>query len=474
MTGWSLTHIECQNFSARRITLTFLGLATFVVLVGGYGNFAFSQGEQLGLAPTSNETIPGSPDSSQAPLGFVTEGTVNTLITLPNGKWLATGNWSLILNNGNVTSFETKMTWYNSTGTNAHTHELTNFRKSLADIQGSPVSATAKQIIIKGVSDVGANGRVSWTEIPTTITINDRKIISIAIDDTKTNRHFGGQPLLGIVDSFVPCSDLPGPNMELLPSCTASTVGDEIFGQSNESLGLPPEGFTPPQGVPLGEFPQQPFPDQGSSGGDQAFPDQGSSGGDQAFPDQGSSGGDQPFPDQPFPDQGFSGADFPPENNQSQGESPSENNQSANDMNPECDDLTIENVTASGFESDPSDYHPPADAIDGESSTWWSNNGNDPWLQIDLGESQNICGVTVQWNKGDSREYSFAIEVSANGNDYQKVFEGKNNEGSSEPETHVFAEEVNGQFIRLTTTDTSSGDGWVSIQELGVLGTPLQ
>jgi len=445
MNGWSRTHIECRNIPAGRITSTFLGLATFVVLLGGYGNFAFSQGEQLGSAPISNETIPSSPDSSQAPLGFVSKGTINTLITVPNGKWLATGNWSLILNNGNVTSFETKMTWYNSTGTNAHTHELTNFRESLADIQGSPVSATAKQIIIKGVSDVGANGRVSWTEIPTTITINDRKIISIAIDDTKTNRHFGGQPLLGIVDSFVPCSDLPGSNMELLPSCTVSTVGDEVFGQSNESLGLPPEGFTPPQGVPLGEFPQQPFPDQGSSGGDQ-----------------------------PFPDQGFSGADFPPENNQSQGESPSENNQSANNMNPECDDLTIENVTASGFESDPSDYHPPADAIDGDSSTWWSNNGNDPWLEIDLGEVQNICGVTVQWNKGDTREYSFAIEVSGNGNDYQKVFEGKNNEGSSEPETHAFEEEVNGQFIRLTTTDTSSGDGWVSIQELGVLGMLLQ
>jgi len=91
-----------------------------------------------------------------------------------------------------------------------------------------------------------------------------------------------------------------------------------------------------------------------------------------------------------------------------------------------------------------------------------------------LGESQNICGVTVQWNKGDSREYAFAIEVSEDGNDYQKVFEGKNNEGSSDPETHVFEQEVNGQFIRLTTTDTSSRDGWVSIQELGILGTPLQ
>jgi hypothetical protein len=80
----------------------------------------------------------------------------------------------------------------------------------------------------------------------------------------------------------------------------------------------------------------------------------------------------------------------------------------------------------------------------------------------------------VQWNKGDSRDYTFNIEVSEDGNNYEKVFEGNNDKGSTEAETYAFEEEINGQFIRLTTTDTSSGDGWVSIQELGVLGMPLQ
>lgn len=67
--------------------------------------------------PTSNESV-GASDSR----GFVANGKINTVIDVPNGKWLASGNWSIIVNNGNVISFETKMTWYNSTGTNAHTH----------------------------------------------------------------------------------------------------------------------------------------------------------------------------------------------------------------------------------------------------------------------------------------------------------------------------------------------------------------
>ena len=132
------------------------------------------------------------------------------------------------------------MTWYNSSGTNAHTHELTNFRAAAGDIQTIPMSGTANQIIIKGVTDVGSNNRVSWFEVPTTITINDRRILSISLDDNKTNHHFGGQPLLGIVDSFVPCSDLPGPNMEFLPPCSVSPVGEQGFALTNDSSAFAP------------------------------------------------------------------------------------------------------------------------------------------------------------------------------------------------------------------------------------------
>jgi hypothetical protein len=147
---------------------------------------------------------------------------------------------------------------------------------------------------------------------------------------------------------------------------------------------------------------------------------------------------------------------------------------SGEEINPECVDLHIENITASGFESDPSDYHPPSDAIDGDSSTWWSDNGNNPSVVIELGQAQTICGISVEWNKGDERKYSFEIEVSEDGNDYEKVFEGANKKGSSEQEIYPFERETNGQFIKLTITDTSSQDGWVSIKEINLLGLPLR
>ena len=422
-----------QNLTTIKITLSLIGLATSLIFLQNYNDFAFSQiGNETGLVPNGDNLItPGSPTSNQslggpqAPSGFVTNGKINTVINVPNGKWLATGNWSIILNNGNVTTFETKMTWYNSSGTNAHTHELTNFRATAGDIQTLPMSGPANQIIIKGVTDVGSNSRVSWLEVPTIITINDRKILSITLDDNKTTHHFGGQPLLGIVDSFVPCSDLPGPNMEILPSCSVSPVGEQGFALTNDSLTNDSSAFTPSE-------------DSLTYGG--------------TLP----GGGIPPGDEQTF------GGGIPPGDEQTGG----------GEMNPQCTVLKIENITANGFETDPSDYHPPSDAIDGSSSTWWSYNGKNPWAEISLNEPQSICGVSVQWNKGDERKYSFEIEVSEDGNNYEKVFEGSNKKGSTGQEIYPFEEGINGKFVKLTITSTSSKDGWASIQEIGALGLP--
>jgi hypothetical protein len=228
-------------------------------------DFAFSQTDsEGGLVPGSNDiTSPTSPISnqslevSQELPGFVASGIINSVIDVPKGKWLAAGNWSMIVNNGNVTLFDTKMTWYNSSGTNAHTHDLTNFKAVSDKNQTLPVNITSKQTILQGVTDVSSNGKVSWYEVPTTVTINDKKIISISVDDAKTNHHFGGQPLLGIVDSYVPCSDQPGPNMQLQPPCSINPLEDISIS----------EGLLPYQDPLSGQFPQEGFPDQGVSGG---------------------------------------------------------------------------------------------------------------------------------------------------------------------------------------------------------------
>ena len=174
------------------------------------------------------------PTNQSPQIGLISKGTINSLITTPATKWIASGNWSMNVNNGNVTFFETNMTWNNINGTNAHSHEFQNFRVS------SPISVNQsdKNISLKGLMDVGTNHRIVWKNIPSTIDINGKKTISISVDDNMTNNHFASQPILGVVSSFLLCSDIPGPNMEVLAPCSpsASPVSTTPSLASNESF----------------------------------------------------------------------------------------------------------------------------------------------------------------------------------------------------------------------------------------------
>ena len=139
--------------------------------------------------------------------------------------------------------------------------------------------------------------------------------------------------------------------------------------------------------------------------------------------------------------------------------------------NAECNELNIRDITASGFETDPSDYHPPLDAIDKDSSTWWANKDKNSWILIDLGTVNTFCELSVEWNKGETRKYTFSIGVSENGIDFEQVFHGANKLGSSSLEVYPI-EDTRGEYIKIQITGTSSKQGWVSIKEIKVTGGP--
>jgi hypothetical protein len=156
---------------------------------------------------------------SVAPLTQTTaNGTIDSLIFAPGTRWIATGNWSMVVRNGNVNSFNANMTWYNNNGTGTHTHEILNFKSNPIDVTVKP----GENVLVKGLTDVGTNHRISWTNVHGIIDIKGGKTISISLDDKETNKHFAGQAIYGVVKSFTQCSDQPGQNMEVLPPCSTS------------------------------------------------------------------------------------------------------------------------------------------------------------------------------------------------------------------------------------------------------------
>ncbi|HET7147169.1 MAG TPA: hypothetical protein VFI73_01605 [Candidatus Nitrosopolaris sp.] len=137
--------------------------------------------------------------------GTMSKGTINSVIKTPTAEWIASGNWTLKQNDGNTTDFKTDMTWFNNNGKTSHTHQFQNFRSTATNTTGGNVTAIVQpgsNVILNGLMDVGTNQHIVWKNVPTTISIHGGKTITISVADNATNRHFAGQPIFGLVNSF--------------------------------------------------------------------------------------------------------------------------------------------------------------------------------------------------------------------------------------------------------------------------------
>jgi hypothetical protein len=188
--------------------------------------------------------------------GFIANGKMNSTLFTINGNWEATGDWSMNVADGELTNFTTTMAWYN--GTAGHTHEFLNFEAAGEDDDdeaageddddeaageddddeaageddddeaagddddgggaGVDISAEDQTISVAGTMDVGTNGAVVWEDVPSEITIERGKIITVSVDNEATEQHFSGQSVYGNLTSLGICSTAsPGPGMQVSP-----------------------------------------------------------------------------------------------------------------------------------------------------------------------------------------------------------------------------------------------------------------
>jgi hypothetical protein len=173
-------------------------------------------GPEPDVGPASDRQALQAPSSTS---GLKAGGKIDSLISInATNKWIATGDWNLLINAGSPSSLVAEMSWQNIKGTLSHTHGFDNFKPSVNGIVLRP----DKSVALNGSMNVLTNGHTTWRNVPTSINIEKGKTITIFVDDTRINHHFGGQPIYGIVSSFEPCSNVPGHNMQVLPSCTSS------------------------------------------------------------------------------------------------------------------------------------------------------------------------------------------------------------------------------------------------------------
>jgi beta-glucosidase len=105
---------------------------------------------------------------------------------------------------------------------------------------------------------------------------------------------------------------------------------------------------------------------------------------------------------------------------------------------------------------------PAAAAVDGNTGTRWSSAFSDPqWLEVDLGSSQSICQVGLDWETAYAT--SFQIQVSPDGATWTPVYSTSTGTGG----TQALNVSGTGRYIRMYGTARATGYGY-SLWEFGV------
>jgi hypothetical protein len=105
---------------------------------------------------------------------------------------------------------------------------------------------------------------------------------------------------------------------------------------------------------------------------------------------------------------------------------------------------------------------PASAAVDGNSGTRWSSAFSDPqWLQVDLGSSQQVCRVGLNWETAYAR--SFQVQVSDNASTWTTIYSTTTSTGGNQSLDVVGT----GRYLRVTGTARATQWGY-SLWELSV------
>jgi len=118
-------------------------------------------------------------------------------------------------------------------------------------------------------------------------------------------------------------------------------------------------------------------------------------------------------------------------------------------------------TTASSLENS---SFPAANATDGNTGTRWSSAFSDPqWLEVDLGSTQSICGLTLVWEAAYAT--AFQIQTSTDNATWTSIFSTTTGTGG----TQNLTVSGSGRYIRMLGTTRATQFGY-SLWEFQVFG----
>jgi hypothetical protein len=144
-------------------------------------------------------------------------------------------------------------------------------------------------------------------------------------------------------------------------------------------------------------------------------------------------------------------------------------------LTPEALAITISNEIASSSErlfitaSASLLDHPPEEAIDGSTDTWWSaGSGPEQWIQIDLGKPTTVNGIRLVVSQYPEGETDHQLWAGPDANNLTLVHEFKGL--TKDPDTLEFKPSTPLTNIRIIKVVTTQSPSWVAWREIEVVG----
>jgi beta-glucosidase-like glycosyl hydrolase len=114
---------------------------------------------------------------------------------------------------------------------------------------------------------------------------------------------------------------------------------------------------------------------------------------------------------------------------------------------------------------------PASAAVDGDTGTRWSSAASDPqWLQVDLGSSQTVCQVVLDWETAYGS--AFKVQVSGDAQNWTDVYSTTTGKGGSQ----TLDVSGTGRYVRMYGTARGTGYGYslweFQVRTTGGGGTP--
>ncbi|WP_432453724.1 MULTISPECIES: discoidin domain-containing protein [unclassified Agarivorans] len=108
--------------------------------------------------------------------------------------------------------------------------------------------------------------------------------------------------------------------------------------------------------------------------------------------------------------------------------------------------------------------HVAKNVLDSSKKTRWANKG-ESWIQFEFAGEQKLSKLDLSVFKGDERKASFNLEVSSDGQNWQKVFEAVSSGTTRDYERYNFAP-VTAKFARINGFGTDVSQSWTAFYDI--------